>query len=171
MDPNIQIKPPYIYSELLFSFSCWVVSNSFATPWTVDHQAPLSSMGFPRQQHGSGLPFPSPGDPPNPGRELGSPAWQADSFPSETPGKPIFRPKPTSKQPTKSKLSQAAPASLLSPGCWPLCTKGRFMMRETQIRFPVPTSLHTGIVFDLEEVISTHQSLSFLVKCPPYKIR
>ena len=36
------------------------MSNSFVTPWTVAHQAPLS-MGFPRQEYRSGLPFPSPG--------------------------------------------------------------------------------------------------------------
>ena len=48
----------------------------FATPWTVAHQAPLS-MKFSRQEYWSGLPFPSPGDPPNLGTEtvsLGSPA-------------------------------------------------------------------------------------------------
>ena len=38
------------------------------TLWTVPHQAPLS-MGFPRQEYWSGLPFPSPGDLPNPGIE------------------------------------------------------------------------------------------------------
>ena len=38
----------------------------FATPWTVAHQAPLS-MGFSRQEYWSGLPFPSPGDLPDPG--------------------------------------------------------------------------------------------------------
>ena len=38
----------------------------FATPWTVACQAPLS-MGFPRQEYWSGLPFPSPGDLPEPG--------------------------------------------------------------------------------------------------------
>ena len=47
-------------------FSHWVVSNSFATPRTITHQAPLS-MGFPWQDYWSGLPFPSPGDLPNPG--------------------------------------------------------------------------------------------------------
>ena len=56
-------------------------------PWTVDHQAPLS-MGFSRQEYWSGLPFPSPGDLPNPGIEPRSPAMQADSLPSEPPGKP-----------------------------------------------------------------------------------
>ena len=40
-------------------FSCSVVSNSFATPWTVAHQAP-PSMDFSRQEYWSGLPFPSP---------------------------------------------------------------------------------------------------------------
>ena len=49
----------------------------FATPWTVACHAPLS-MGFSRQEHWSGLPFPSPGDLPDPGIEPRSPALQAD---------------------------------------------------------------------------------------------
>ena len=48
-------------------------------PWTVAHQAPLS-MGFSRQEYWSGLPFPSPGDLPNPGIEPRSPTLQADNF-------------------------------------------------------------------------------------------
>ena len=40
-------------------------------------------MEFPRQEYWSGLPFPSPGDLSDPGVELGSPALQADSLPSE----------------------------------------------------------------------------------------
>ena len=59
----------------------------FATPWTVARQAPLS-MGFSRQEYWSGLPFPSPGDLPNPGIKPGSPALQADTLSSEPPGKP-----------------------------------------------------------------------------------
>ena len=59
----------------------------FATPWTVAYQAPLS-VGFSRQGYWSGLPFPSPGDLPNPGIEPGSPTLQADALPSEPPGKP-----------------------------------------------------------------------------------
>ena len=47
----------------------------FATPWTEDRQTPLS-MGFPRQEYWSGLPCPSPGDPPNPGIEPRSSALQ-----------------------------------------------------------------------------------------------
>ena len=45
----------------------------FATPWTVAYQAPPST-GFSRQEYWSGLPFPSPGDLPDPGIEPGSPA-------------------------------------------------------------------------------------------------
>ena len=51
-------------------------------PWTVACQAPLS-MGFSRQEYWSELPFPSPEDLPDPGIELGSPALQADSLPTE----------------------------------------------------------------------------------------
>ena len=49
-------------------------------------QAP-HSVGFSRQEYWNGLSFPSPGDLPNPGIELGSPALQADSLPDELPGK------------------------------------------------------------------------------------
>ena len=56
----------------------------FATPWTVDHQAPLS-MEFSRQEYWSGLPFPSPGELPDPGIKPRSPALQADALPSELP--------------------------------------------------------------------------------------
>ena len=68
------------------SVSCSAMSDS-AIPWTVARQA-LLSMGFPRQEYWSGLPFPSPGDLPNPGIKPRSPALQADSFPFEPPGKP-----------------------------------------------------------------------------------
>ena len=57
----------------------------FVTPWTVAHQVP-PSMEFSRQEYWSRLPFPSPGDLPNPGIEpvsLVSPHWQADSLPAE----------------------------------------------------------------------------------------
>ena len=60
-----------------------------ATPWTVAHQAPRS-MGFSRQEYWRGLPFPSPGDLPNPGIESGSPVLQADSLPSEPLGKHLL---------------------------------------------------------------------------------
>ena len=55
-------------------------------PWTVAHQTSLS-MGFPRQEYWSGLPFPSPGDLPNPGIEPTSPALAGTFFTSMPPGK------------------------------------------------------------------------------------
>ena len=60
----------------------------FATPWTTAYQAP-PSMGFSRQEYWSGLPFPSPGDLPDPGIEPWSPAFQADTLTSEPPGKSL----------------------------------------------------------------------------------
>ena len=54
----------------------------FATPWTVAHQAP-PSMGFSRQEYWSGLPFPSPGNLPDPGIKPGSPELQEDSLTTE----------------------------------------------------------------------------------------
>ena len=58
-----------------------------AMPWTADYQAP-PSMRFSRQEYWSGLPFPSLEDLPNTGIEPRSPALQADSLLSESPGKP-----------------------------------------------------------------------------------
>ena len=53
-----------------------------ATPWTIAYQVP-PSMEFSRQEYRSGLPFPSPGDLPNPVIEPGSPAFYAGTLPSE----------------------------------------------------------------------------------------
>ena len=64
-----------------------VITNS-ATPWTVAHQGPLS-VGFPRQEYWCGLPFPSPGDLPNPGIEPVSPAWEGGFFTAELPEKSL----------------------------------------------------------------------------------
>ena len=67
------------------------MSDSFVTPWTIAHQAPLS-MGFPRQECWSGLPFPFPGDLPDPGIESVSPASPALAggfFTTEPPGNPV----------------------------------------------------------------------------------
>ena len=69
----------------LVSKSCPTLAN----PWTVSCRAPLF-MGFPRQEYWRGLPFPSPGDLPDPEMEPGSLALQADSLPIEPPGKPNF---------------------------------------------------------------------------------
>ena len=68
---------------LLVTKSCLAL----ATPWTVTCQAPLS-MEFSGQEYWSELPFPSPGDLPDPGIKPRSPALQADSLPSELQGNP-----------------------------------------------------------------------------------
>ena len=58
------------------------MSHSFATPWTVSHQAPLS-MGILSQEYWSGLPFPSPGEIPDPGIEPAYLALAGGSFTTE----------------------------------------------------------------------------------------
>ena len=83
----IQAQPegPQLFPGSTFSGGDGVVMQScptLSTPWTVACQGPLS-MGFSKQEHWSGLPFPSPGDLPDPGIELRSPAFQADSLPTE----------------------------------------------------------------------------------------
>ena len=60
----------------------------FATPWTIACQAALS-MGFPRQEYWSELPFPSPGDLPDPNMEPESPALAGGFFTTEQPGKSL----------------------------------------------------------------------------------
>ena len=78
---KIQIGKPStenFYSDI---GGCGLVTKScppFATPWPAAHQAPLF-IGLPRQEYWSGLPFPSPGDLPDPGIEPTSPALQAVS--------------------------------------------------------------------------------------------
>ena len=59
-------------------FSCQALSDSFVMRWTVVFQASLF-LGFPRQEYGGGLPFPSPEDLPNTGTEPESPTFQVVS--------------------------------------------------------------------------------------------
>ena len=73
-------------------YCCLVAqSNSVTAPWTVAHQSPLS-LGFPRQEHWSGWPFPSPGDLLNPGIEPTSPTLQVDSLPLSHQRSPLSIP-------------------------------------------------------------------------------
>ena len=80
---------------MLVAQSCLTI----AAPWiaTVARQAPLS-MGFSRQGYWNRLSFPFPGDLPNPGIKLRFPAFQAESLPSEPPGKPKTTNKPKGLQ-------------------------------------------------------------------------
>ena len=72
-------------SESEVAQSCPTVCD----PWAVAHQSP-PSMGFSRQEYWSWLPFPSPGDLPDPGIEPSSLILQADALTSAPPGKPIL---------------------------------------------------------------------------------
>ena len=82
---DFQFSPPFLFrSESVSCFSC---VRLFTTAWPVAPQAPLS-VGFSRQEYSGGLPFPFPGDLPNPAIEPVSPALQVFSLPSEPPGKP-----------------------------------------------------------------------------------
>ena len=80
------------------------------TPWTVAYQAP-PSMGFSRQECWSGLPFPSPGNLPDPGIKSGSPALQADALPSEPTGKPKIEGKGVRKSDGKRQKAEATEES------------------------------------------------------------
>ena len=86
---------------------------TLATPWTVARRA-LLFMRFPRQEYWSGLPFPSPGDLPNPGIESGSPALQAESLLLELSGNCVKNLKAHFKDKTKEKLAIARSGIILS---------------------------------------------------------
>ena len=76
-------------SSLLFKVKMKSLSvRLFVTLWTVAYHA-SPSMGFSRQEYWSGLPFPSPGNLPDPGIEPRSPALEADTLTSEPPGKTV----------------------------------------------------------------------------------
>ena len=80
-------KPLLCENKIVLKKDSIKMYPTLATLWTVARQAPLS-MGFSRQEYWSGLPFPTPGDLPDPGIEPRFPALQADSLPSELCGKP-----------------------------------------------------------------------------------
>ena len=74
-----------IYMKERVGQSCQI----FVTPWTVACQVPLS-FKFSRQEYWRGLPFPSPGDGPNPGIKPRPSALQTDSLSSEPPREPCL---------------------------------------------------------------------------------
>ena len=89
------------------------MSNS-AIPWTIACQA-LLSMGLSRHEYWSGLPFPSPGDLPNPAIEPESPAWASRFFPTEPPGKPV----------TYKSIVSSLKKESTSDTCWNVDGKGQ----------------------------------------------
>ena len=84
-DPQrLEIQNLLLWLSVQFSHS--IMSDS-GNSWTAAHQAPLS-IGFPRQEYSSGLPFPPPGDLPDPTIKPKSPALQVDSLPLHHLGSP-----------------------------------------------------------------------------------
>ena len=99
LEGNLNIILPHhvisrLRQEIQFNSHIFVVvaqsqsfAGSFATPWTIAHKVPLS-LGFPRQECWSGLPFHSPEDLPNPGIKLTSSALAGGFLTTEPPAKP-----------------------------------------------------------------------------------
>ena len=93
--PHVHKSGTWKFEKHQFRCACILAQSLsrvwlFVTPGTLAHQAPLP-MGFPRQEYWSELPFPSPGDPPNPGIEpasLASPALAGRFFTPAPPVKP-----------------------------------------------------------------------------------
>ena len=95
------LASPCVYPEVCWTLYLWeqwliiiaVIKTAFsrvwlfAAPWAIAHQAPLS-LKFSKQEYWSGLPFPTPGDRPDPGMEPTSPALAGEFFTTEPPGKP-----------------------------------------------------------------------------------
>ena len=111
----------------------------FAGPWTVAYQAP-PSMEFSRQECWTRLPFPSPGDLPDPGIKPGSPTLQADLLPSEllllllsrfSRGRPV---PPHRRQPTRLPCPWDSPGKNTGVGCHclPQCMKVKSESEVTQ---------------------------------------
>ena len=90
-EEGIQMVNKYIKRcSLVICCCCCLVTQAcliLVTPWTVACQDPLS-MGFPRQEYWSGLPFSSPKDLPDLGIQPASPVFTGGFFTTETPGKP-----------------------------------------------------------------------------------
>ena len=103
-----EIKTPLLKWREGKSLSC---VRLIATPWTIAYKVPLS-MEFSRQEYWSGLPFPSPGDLPDPGIEPGSSALQAETLPSEPPEKISHVPRPRTEAVTWKKSRSDPPADV-----------------------------------------------------------
>ena len=102
-----------MYQPRKWKWKCCV--QLFATPWTVACPGPLS-IEFSRQECWSGLPYPSPGDLPDPAMELGSLTFWADSLLSVSPGMPQPNPSESESEVTQSCLTLSDPTDCSLPG-------------------------------------------------------
>ena len=119
-----------------------------AAPWTITHQAPLS-MGFPGQE--CRLPFPVPGDLPDPGIKTASPAWAGGFFTTEPSGKP-----------TRYTV-------VLNRCYWPPSTQPKWMLRnlvgfkETQTRSIMSIQSPLSFICSFwQYFLTAHQSIQLL---------
>ena len=151
----------------------------FVTPWTVTYQAFLS-MGFSRQEYGSGLPFPYPWALPNPAIEPGSPTLQADALPSEAPGKTqLFSPiavllkgRVTGSNQNVDDLNRATKGRSVSDfhianACFVEQSKILLLLSNTEWKYFVDSLrtmlLYTGVLkLDGKEVFGDHE---YIVQC------
>ena len=128
--------PLRVYTQHVCTLSPYVVSDSFATPWTVARQAPLS-MGCFRQEYCSGLPFPSPGDLPDPGTEPKSPHWQKDSLPLSPLGSSIYPDKTVIQEDTCAPMFKAALFTIRNCTQYPVINHNRKECFENRMYFYV----------------------------------
>ena len=96
---KVRLVKAMVFPVVMYGCESWTVKKvesesevaqwclTLCDPWTAAHQTP-PSMGFSRQEYWSGLPFPSPGDLPDPGIEPRSPTLQVEALTSAPPGKP-----------------------------------------------------------------------------------
>ena len=110
-----------------------------ATPWTVAHQAPLP-MRSSQQEHWNGLPFPSPGDLPNPGiKPRSPPTLQANSLPSEShQGSPLVGPRKSNQ--TRHFLQIQGTTHIYAVSGLPLYHLSQDQRAQSMLPSPVKTS-------------------------------
>ena len=125
-------------------------------------------MGFSRQEHWSGFPFPFLGDLSDPGIQPGSPALQANSLPSEEPGKPIYYKSPNRGyllcSQAKGSPSSKGTSSLFSPKTEVLGIKLQALSdSEINLSLQVKYLVISAILGPLEYV-----SLYFIFNAYPY---
>ena len=115
--------------------SCSVVSNSWL-PHGLQPATLLCPWGFARQEYWSGLPCPPPRDFPNPRTEPRSPALQADTLPSESPGKP--------KNTGVGSLALRQGIFLIQESNWGLlhCRQILYQLSHKRAKYPLITSHH-----------------------------
>ena len=137
-----------------------------ATPRTVARQAPLS-MGFSRQEYWSGLPFPSPGDLPDPGMEATSPTLQADALPQTHLGSiPLAHSQPQTSvqymfEPVSAWVTREPPGVWMRPLLWgKRLAQCRYLGNRWSPHSPLLSSLPASLASCSQDTMSNRTSFS-----------